>query len=140
MTTPSKMVEVWSDGSGGFRAVPATFAADTSDQWFLIRGNHDFAIFDLELASTAPATYVEAQLILSPDMGETPLGPIDIENTKSAGVSERQDASFRHLSTADGHHSISVDGLAQGMTYLLKLQVTGGTAVTARVYAYLGDS
>ena len=130
-----KWIEAWSDGAAGPETVTGAFAGG---EWMPSVNGHNVLVFDVLLASTIAATYLEAQIHWSPDGGTTVLGPLDVENIVSGGVVEIQDMVIRHMSTADGHHTISVRDLIQGAAYRIQLRQVGGTAVTALVYAYFG--
>jgi len=132
--TQIKNIIAWDDGVGGAGAIGAAFS---DGHWFTNLA-YNVVIFDILMASTVAPTNIEAQLQISPDGGATVMGPLEVENAKAAGIAERQDGVFQQVSTADGHHSLTIDGLVQGMSYRLQLRTADGTAPTAYVLGYLG--
>jgi len=133
MTEKQKNIDAWST-AGAAKGITGSFVGT---QWFTIDSGCNAVLFDLLMASVAAPTNVEAQLLWSPDGGVTSYGPLDVVNGTSTGTAEVQDLVVQTLSTADGHHTISIGGLSQGMSYCLQLRCTGGTTPTAIVKGFV---
>lgn len=133
MAAQMKQIDVWST-AGAAKAITGSYVGT---QWWTIDGSGNAVLLDVLMASTAAPTNVEVQLLWSPDGGTTSLGPLDVLNGVSVGVAEVQDLSARLVSTANGHHTVSIGGLAQGVSYCVQLRCTGGTAPTALVKGYV---
>ena len=134
MSAKQKWIDAWSTG-GVAKAITANFVASTV--WWLIDSGCNAVLLDILMASTGAPTNVEVQLLWSPDGGTTVLGPLDVVNGVSTGTAEVQDLICRTLSTANGHHTISIGGLAQGISYCLQVRCTGGVAPTALITGHV---